>query len=233
MPLRIGHRGAAGTHPENTLVSFRRALELGCDGIEFDVHRTSDGHIVVIHDPELGRTTNGQGLVRDLTLAELQKLDAGAWKGEQFVGERIPTLRDLIRQTPPTCQLYLELKAGSIHYPGIETDILKLLREEGARDRVQISSFDHKALLQFHELDPDVPLGMLYSENLLDAVGLAREIGATALHPAWQWVTPGLVQAAHTAGMKVNTWTVNHPQIAQLVQYCGVDGIMTDYPDRV
>ncbi|HYF94680.1 MAG TPA: glycerophosphodiester phosphodiesterase [Symbiobacteriaceae bacterium] len=233
MPLRIGHRGAAGTHPENTLVSFQRALELGCDGVEFDVHRTRDGHLVVIHDAFLDRTSNGMGLVRDLTLEQIRQYDAGAWKGAQFNGEKIPTLRELIRAMPATCLLFCELKAGSIHYPGIETELLKLFREEGAVGRVQISSFDHKGLLQIRELDPDIPLGMLYQENLLDPVGLARAIGANALHPGWEWVTPGLVQSAHTAGLQVNTWTVNIPLAVDLVKYCGVDGIITDFPDRV
>lgn len=233
MPLRIGHRGAAGTHPENTMVSFQRALELGCDGAEFDVHRTRDGHLVVIHDAVLGRTTNGQGLIRDQTLAELQQLDAGSWKGAQFAGEKIPTLRQLIRETPKRFLLFLEMKAGSIHYPGIETELLKLIREEGAKERLQISSFDHKGLLQLRELDPEIQLGMLYQENLLDPVGMARTIGANALHPNWEWVTPGLVQAAHTAGLQVNTWTVNLPQAIDLVKYCKVDGVMSDFPDRL
>ena len=233
MPLRIGHRGAAGTHPENTMIAFHRALELGCDGVEFDVHRTKDGHIIVHHDAMLGRTVNGKGLIRDMTLDELLQLDAGSFKGAQFAGEKIPTLRQLIRETPKDCLLFLEMKAGSHHYPGLETELLKLIREEGAKERIQISSFDHKGLLQLRELDPDIQLGMLYSENLLDPVGMAKAIGANALHPNWEWVTPGLVQAAHTAGLTVNTWTVNLPMALELVKYCKVDGIMSDYPDRI
>lgn len=233
MPLRIGHRGAAGTHPENTLVAFQRALELGADGVEFDVHRTSDGHLVVIHDAFLHRTTNGNGMVMATTLAELKSLDAGSWKGPEFAGQRIPTLRELIRATPNDCLLFLEMKAGSIHYPGIEEEILKVIVEEGARDRTQISSFDHHGLRKIHQLDPGMSLGMLYWENLLDAPALAKAIGAQALHPAWEWVTPELVQAAHAAGLKVNTWTCNLPMAIQMVKACGVDGIMSDFPDRL
>lgn len=233
MPLRIGHRGAAGTHPENTLASFRRAVELGCHGVEFDIHRTRDGHIVVHHDAVLGRTCNGKGFIRDLTLAELKAFDAGAWKGTPFAGETIPTLQELIESTPASLKLFCELKAGSIHYPGIETELLRLIRESGARERFQISSFDHKGLQQIRELDPDIPLGMLFSENLLDPVSMALAIGANALHPNWEWVTPGMVQAAHKAGLQVNTWTVNLPPALELVKYCGVDGIMSDFPDRV
>jgi glycerophosphoryl diester phosphodiesterase len=233
MPLRIGHRGAAGTHPENTMASFRRAVELGSDGIEFDVHRTADGELVVIHDGFLNRTTNGSGLIMATTLSELKALDAGSWKGAEFAGERIPTLRELIRETPSTLQLFLELKAGSIHYPGIEAELVALLSEEGALGRTQVSSFDHQALLRIHELAPQIPIGMLFADNLLDPVGLAKQVGAEALHPAWEWVTPQLVEAAHAAGLKVNVWTVNLPEVVMMMTAAGVDGIMSDYPDRV
>lgn len=233
MTLRIGHRGAAGTHPENTMVSFRRALELGVDGIEFDVQRTRDGHLVVIHDGMVDRTTNGSGLVMSFTLEELKALDAGSLKGAQFAGEPIPTLQELIRSTPRELFLFLELKAGSIHYPGIEEELVQQLHQEGALGRVQVSSFDHHALKRVGELDPAIPLGVLYSERLLDPVGMAKAIGAEALHPAWEWITPDFVAAAHEAGLKVNTWTVNHPFAIERLRQFGVDGIMSDYPDRL
>lgn len=228
MPLCIGHRGAAGTHPENTMISFQRAMEIGVDGIEFDVHRTMDGHLVVIHDPSVDRTTDGTGLVMAMTLAEVQAVDAGVKKG--FAGQRVPTLRELIRATPPTLRLYLELKAGSIHYPGIEQELVALLKEEGVLDRVQISSFDHHGLKRLHELCPELPLGMLVADNLLNPVALALEIGCEAIHPTWEWVTEEMVSKAHAAGLKVNVWTVNHPVVIARVTYLGVDGIITDYP---
>jgi glycerophosphoryl diester phosphodiesterase len=233
MPLRIGHRGAAGTHPENTMASFRRAMEIGVDGLEFDVHRTLDGHLVVIHDAAVDRTTNGSGLVMAMTLEEVQALDAGSWKGPQFAGERVCTLRELIRATPPQIHLFLELKAGSIHYNGIEEEVVALLRDEGALGRTQISSFDHHALKRLHEIAPNLPLGMLFADNLLDPVALALEIGCEALHPAWEWVTEEMVEAAHAAGLKVNTWTVNHPFAIARVKAFGVDGIISDFPDRL
>jgi glycerophosphoryl diester phosphodiesterase len=233
MTLRIGHRGAAGTYPENTMVSFRRALELGCDGIEFDVHRSADGELVVIHDAMVNRTTNGTGLVMMKSLAELKSLDAGSWKGEQFRGERIPTLREVIHGTPDSFQLFLELKAGSIHYPGIEEELIALLRAERVLHRVQISSFDHHALKRIHDLAPEIPLGVLFAENLLDPCALAQQIGAEALHPTWEWTTPRLVEQAHAAGLKVNVWTVNMPEAIQMMLALGVDGIMTDFPERL
>ncbi|HEY3367260.1 MAG TPA: glycerophosphodiester phosphodiesterase [Symbiobacteriaceae bacterium] len=233
MPLRIGHRGASGTHPENTLAAFRRAVELGVQGIEFDVHRTADGELVVMHDPMVDRTTAGTGLIMTMTLAQIKSLEAGAWKGPEFAGEPVPTLREVIRATPADLLLFCELKAGSIHYPGIEQDLLALIEAEGARSRFQISSFDHKALKQIHELSPTMPLGMLYEENLLDPISMARAIGATALHPAWMWVTPELVKEAHAAGLTVNTWVVDLPPFIDMMKGAGVDGIMSNYPDRL
>lgn len=233
MPLRIGHRGASGTHPENTMVAFRRALELGVDGIEFDVHRTIDGHLVVIHDADVDRTTNGSGLVMAMTLAEVQALDAGVKKGPEFAGEPIPTMQEMLRALPSDLPLFLELKAGSIHYPGIEEELVAALKAEGVLHRVQISSFDHHALKRLRTIAPELPLGMLSLANLLDPVSMALEIGCEAIHPRWEWVTEELVEAAHAAGLKVNTWTVNHPFAIARVAALGVDGIITDFPDRV
>jgi glycerophosphoryl diester phosphodiesterase len=187
----------------------------------------------VIHDAALERTTTGSGRIMSLTLAEVQQADAGVKKGQQFAGERVPTLGELVRSTPPEFRLFLELKAGSIHYPGIEEDLLKGIREEGAEARVQVSSFDHHALRRLHELAPELSLGVLYSEHLLDAVGVARAIGADALHPRWEWVTPELVKQAHAAGLTVIVWTANEPEVIQMMKACGVDGIMSDYPDRI
>lgn len=215
------------------MVSFLRAVELGADGIEFDVHRTRDGHLVVIHDPTLERTTTGKGFIKDLTLEQVQQADAGVHKGPHFAGQRAPTLRELIRAMPPDLVLFLELKAGSIFYPDIESDLISVLKEEGAQVRTQVSSFDHQALLRIHQLEPGLPLGMLFADNPVDPVAMARACGASALHPYWQWVTPQMVGAAHEAGLQVNTWTVNQPEHIALFRHLGVDAIMSDYPDRL
>lgn len=230
--LKIGHRGAAGTYPENTLAAFRRARELGCDGVELDIHRTRDGHLVVCHDPFLDRTTTGAGLIRELGLAEVQAADAGVKKDPRFAGERVPTLEQVLDDLPEL-KIFIELKFGSLHYPGIEEDLVAFLRRKGALGRVQVSSFDHKALQRLHAVWPELPLGMLYSENLLDPVGMAQQIGAGALHPAFYWVYPELVQVAHAAGLSVNAWTVNDPPFIAAMKAMGVDGIMSDFPERI
>lgn len=233
MPSVIGHRGAAGTYPENTMVSFQRAFDIGVDGIEFDVHRTADGHLVVMHDALVDRTTDGSGLIMMMTLAQLKALDAGVKKGAQFAGQRVPTLRELVQATPKHVRLYMEMKAGSIHYPGIEQEIVAVLKEEEALDRTQISSFDHQGLKRVKEICPELPLGMLTSNNLVDPVAMALDLQCEAIHPTWEWVTPELVEAAHARGVKINCWTVNHPFAIARVKDMGVDGIITDYPELV
>lgn len=233
MVMRIGHRGAAGTAPENTLASMRRALALGVDGIEFDIHRSKDGALVVIHDPTLDRTTNGTGTIAELTLDEIRDYDAGSWKGPEFTGERIPTLSELVRAVPAPARLFLELKAGSSVYPDIEVDLARFLQRNDLLDRVQVSSFDHFALRRLRELLPYLQTGMLYSCKPIDPISMARACGASALHPNWTALSPELVASSHQAGLPVNVWT---PNTEAAIAYClelGVDGIITDYPERL
>lgn len=233
MSLAIAHRGASGTAPENTLAAFRRAVDLGADAVELDVHRTADGHLVVIHEPVLEATTTGRGAVRDLTLAEVKAADAGVRFSAAFAGERVPTLYEVVEALPHPTRLFIELKAGSLHYPGIEEQLLALLSETGARARAQISSFDHHALHRLRQLDRAVATGALIACNPGDPVALARWAGATALHPVWYWVRPELIRACRAVGLAVYTWTVNDPQQIEQLRRLGVDGIMSDYPERL
>lgn len=229
--LRVGHRGAAGTAPENTLASMRRALEIGVDGVEFDIHRSRDGHLVVIHDPTLDRTTTGSGMVGELSLAEIRAVDAGIRKGEAFAGERVPTLAELVEAVPGPVKLYLELKVGSFLYPGIEEELSRFILERGILDRMQVSSFDHLALLRLRQMLPTLETGMLYLCNPVDSVAMARACGASALHINWMYLTPDQVTAAHQAGLTVNAWTPNQKPAIDHCRSMGVDGIITDYPE--
>lgn len=233
MTLRVAHRGAAGTAPENTLASMRRALAIGCDAVEFDIHRTGDGELVVMHDFTVDRTTNGTGAISALTAAELAELDAGAWKGPEFAGEQVPTLAALVEAVPAPTILFLELKAGSYRYPGIEEELVNFLKDNDLVGRTQVSSFDHIALAKLRELLPELPTGMLYSERPFDPVRMAKACGATALHPNYAVLPREHVAAAHAAGLQVNVWT---PDSQEAIDYCyclGVDGIITNYPERL
>ncbi len=229
--LRIGHRGAAATAPENTLASFRRAIALGADAVELDVQRTADGHLVVMHDDTVDRTTDGAGRVAGLTLARIEALDAGSWKGPEFAGERVPTLDLVVDAVPAPTILFVELKAGSARDPGIEEELLRAIRP--ARGRVRVSSFDHRALARLHALDPQVPLGALFAFLPVDPVALARACGASALHPSVRYLVPEVVAEAHAARLEVHAWTVNEPEEIAAVRALGVDGIFSDHPDRL
>jgi glycerophosphoryl diester phosphodiesterase len=237
--LNIAHRGASGYYPENTLIAFQRAVELGADMIELDVHLTKDGEVVVIHDETLDRTTNGKGNVRDYTLPELKKLDAGAWYKSEFAGERIPTLEEVLQSLKGKVQFNIEIKNGPVYYQGIEEKILAILLKQDLRDQVVISSFDHRCLKKIKKMNPDlatgslVKLGVLYVARLLKPEKIAQSVGATGLHLHKSYVTPDLVHRAKQHGLRVLVWTVNEPaQMSHFIKM-GVDGIVTNFPDKL
>lgn len=230
-PQVIAHRGASGQAPENTLAAFRRALDLGVDAVELDVQLSADGEAVVLHDPMVDRTTDGRGLVRDLPLDALRRLDAGRWFGEQFAGERIPTLAealDLLRGV----RVIVEIKNGPVYYPGIAARAVAVAHAVG-HPAVTFSSFDHPVLLDVRRADPAADTAVLFMGRPVDPGALAAAAGARRLHAYWAWVTPGLVREAHAAGLAVEVWTVDDPvQIAHVLPL-GVDAIMSNHPDRL
>jgi glycerophosphoryl diester phosphodiesterase len=230
-PLIIAHRGASGETPENTLAAFRRALEIGVDAVELDVHLSADDEPVVTHDSLLGRTNDGSGLVRDLPLAAIRGLDAGRWFAERFAGERIPTLTEaleLLRRV----RVIIEIKNGPIFYPTIAARVTDVVRAAGHR-AVAVSSFDHPALLDVKAHAPEVETAVLYFARPFDAVRLARDVGADVLQPHWTYLTADVVAAAHAAGLRVETWVVDEPDHLAHVIRMGVDGVITNHPDRL
>jgi len=230
-PAVIAHRGASTGAPENTLAAFRGALELGVDAVELDVHLSADGVPVVIHESLLDRTTDGRGLVKDYPLEALRRLDAGRWFNERFAGERIPTLTEALEVLRPV-RTIVEIKNGPVYYPGIAAKVAETVRAVG-HQAVTVSSFDHPVLLEVRDVAPDLPTAALFMGRFTDPLWLARESGASILHPYWAWITSDLVEAAHAAGLRVETWTVDEPHHARFVIDLGVDGIITNYPDRL
>jgi glycerophosphoryl diester phosphodiesterase len=222
----VGHRGAMGHSPENTMASFERALELGADWIELDVHLSRDGALIVIHDETLERTTNGRGLVRDHTLAELRALDAGQ-------GERIPTLDEVLRWARQrNIMVDIEIKNAPIYYDGIEERVVGVLDETRMTERVIVISFDHAASRRVKQLEPRVVTGVLYSCRPLDGgVGLARAANADAVLPHWSFVTTEDVNLAHNAGLAVAPWATSDPAALRGLIEAGVDAIATNHPD--
>jgi glycerophosphoryl diester phosphodiesterase len=231
-PWVIAHRGASGTTPENTMAAFRRAVELGARFIETDIHLSRDGEIVAIHDATLDRTTSGRGPVMAHSLQELRALDAGSWFSPQFAGERLPKLDEILSfSAQADVNLYLEIKSESGY--GIERALVSALRGRVEAMRVVVLSFDPHALELVRRLDRVIMTGLLWDDDPANAVERAMHIGARQLAPRGDRVTPALVAEAHTNGLQVVTWTVNELEHIRALVATGVDGIMSDYPDRL
>lgn len=230
-PYVIGHRGASGYAPENTMVSFERALALRADAIECDVHPTKDGRLVVIHDETLERTTNGTGLVAEHTLEELLQLDAGAWFDPSFAGTRLPVFQDLLAWAKGRTKVVVELKLGPIYYPGFERMVIAELEQAGMRNEVLVISFDHPTIKSLKELAPDIAAGVVYAGRPIDPVGMARAAHADALLPHWSMLTREDVVAAKEAGLFIAPWG-GPEQEYRLILPLGVDAVGADFPDR-
>jgi glycerophosphoryl diester phosphodiesterase len=227
----IAHRGASGEAPENTLAAFRRALDLGVDAVELDAHLSADGEPVVIHDPNLERTTTGTGLVRDLTAAAISRLDAGRWFGDQFAGERIPTLAEALDLLRPV-RVIIEIKNNPISYPGVAERVSAVVRA-GGHNRVTVSSFDHFVLRDMRRAAQSIETAVLYAARPIDAIRMARDADATVLHPQWVFLAPKLVDDANAAGMRVETWTVDDALHLAHIAAMRPHGIMTNFPSRL
>ncbi|MDP8921806.1 MAG: glycerophosphodiester phosphodiesterase [Chloroflexota bacterium] len=229
----FGHRGAMGYAPENTFASFTLALEQGVDAIELDVHLTADDAVVVIHDHRLERTTNGRGLVRAHTLAEIRALDAGRRFDLRFAGERVPTLAEVLDWARDRCALDIEIKGGPAPYPGIEARVVDLIHRHRMEDRTLVISFDHPTARRVKELAPEIATGVLYSGRSIDPTTLARAAGADALMPNWANVLTEDIERAHAAGLSVHPWATSEPDEIRSLLAMDVDSICSNHPDRV
>jgi glycerophosphoryl diester phosphodiesterase len=227
--LNIAHRGASGTSPENTLAAFRAAIAAGAAMCELDVQPTRDQALVVIHDDTVDRTTDGQGAVKEMTLAELKRLDAGIrFKGGLQREEPIPTLDEVFAATAGQCALNIELKSGQV-----EKEVVALMRKWKALEISMVSSFDWGRLARIRELEVAVRIGVLAEKNVPRMFDAAAGLSAYAINPRFDLVTSELCNTAHTRGLKVLVWTVDAPELMRLLIGLGVDGIMTNYPARL
>jgi len=228
----IGHRGASGHAPENTLAAFKKAVALGATFIETDLQLSRDARFVAIHDDTLDRTTNGHGKVHDQTLAALRRIDAGSWFGSDYAGERIPTLEEILEFSKKNDIIfYLELKPSGSW--GGEHALIGALRESGEVARVVVISFDPTILAGLRKIEPTLMTGVLYDGQLADPLKTAGDVGARQLVVRGDLVTPAMIVAARNRDLQVVCWTVNHPAHIRLLLAAGVDGIMSDYPDRL
>jgi glycerophosphoryl diester phosphodiesterase len=230
--LAIAHRGASGYAPENTFAAFRRATALGAGFIETDLQLSRDARLVAIHDATVNRTTNGQGAVHDMTLAELRRLDAGSWFGSEFAGERIPTIEEILEfANKHDVVFYLEMKPSGSW--GGEHALISALRESGEIARTVVISFDPAILAGVRKIEPTLMTGLLFEGHIPKPLDKAVEIGARQLAVRGDLVTPRLLREARGHDLQVICWTVNHPGHMRLLVQAGVDGIISDYPDRL
>ena len=241
-PLLVAHRGGAGLWPENSLLAYRQALGLGVDLVECDVHLSRDDEVVVIHDPTLERTTNCRGAVIEKTLAEVKQCDAGRWFHEKFAGTRVPTLRELFERYGTSTSYYIETKNPD-EAPGMEEALLALIDEFGLHDgavqrrQVLIQSFSRASLKKIRQADARLPLIQLI-EKEHDSAAISAMLPAIAeyavgIGPSRFSVDASLVAAVHAHGLVIHPYTVDQPADMRRMIDLGVDGMFTDYPDRL
>jgi len=232
--VNIAHRGASAAAPPNTLAAFEKAVELGADGIEFDVHLSADGVLVVIHDFNVDDTTDGSGRVAEMTLAQLKQLDAGSRFDPAFAGERIPTLEEVLETVGSRLLLNIELKCFSLRDNGLERAVITQVRRHNLDNRVLLSSFNPLSLRRAKKIAPRIPVGLLYAPWLplpLRRAWLAPLVPHEARHPEHTLVDAHYMAWARRRGYRVNAWTVNDPNEMRRLIDLGVDGIITPVPD--
>lgn len=214
--LTVGHRGVMGVEPENTLRSFRRAEQAGLDQVELDLHLSKDGALVVMHDAEVDRTTDGSGLVRDLTLDEIRALDAG-------LGERVPVFEEVLDAVRGPIQAEIKDAAAARALAGA-------LRGRGATGRVSVLSFHDEALAEIRTLLPEVATVLVAGGSGPDIVPRAQAVGARLVSLDLTLLALDTVRRCHAAGIQVIAWTVNTAQDWALARALGLDGAVTDLP---
>ena len=231
-----GHRGFSGAAPENTMAAFRAAIEAGCDMIELDVHLSRDKEVVVIHDDNLERTTTGRGNVADQTFAELRRWDAGVWFAPRFAGERIPALAEVLALAHNKILINIELKKGA-HFPYTMAELADLTLREvekaGMESQVLFSSFDPVAIDRIRERNPLLPIALIKDKPWMEP----EEAGGGKIYPTLNCRATVLneenVWRAHKKGIRVHAWTLNTPKEMSRFIALGVDGIITNHPDRL
>ena len=225
----IAHRGASAVAPESTRAAIRAAAHAGASMVELDVQMTRDGRLVVFHDEQVRRTTNGTGRVRAMPYARLARLDAGSWFHPRFAGERILLVSQVFRLVPKTMRINLELKRTRARSLLVRR-LRRLIRSAGARRRLLVSSFDPSLLRRL----ASTPLAraLICRHDPDRSLRQAIRLGCAAWHPFHTLVTRPRVAHAHAAGLAVHAWTVDRPAAARRLMRCGVDGIFTNDPAR-
>lgn len=236
--VSIAHRGASGRghSPENTLSAFREAIKIGVDCVECDVHCTKDGQVVVIHDSTLNRTTDKKGAVADMVLEEIKKADAGSWFNKAFSGERIPTLAELLELTKGKVITVIEIKPNNI------TDkVIREIESASAEGEVLVQSFHPEVVKTAMDINPKIPRALLVNGKLpiirlasiQELIYQSAQVGAGTLNLSYSVITPTLVKEVHKRGLNVWAWTVDDELKMKELVDMGVDGITSNYPEKL
>ena len=226
-PLILAHRGASAYAPENTLAAFDLAVEMGAPAVETDVRATADGHLVLLHDGRVDRTTDGHGLVSELSLAEVQSLDAGAWFGPQFAGQRVPTLAEFLDHYARRIPICLEVKAADV-----EAQLVELVRKVDLLDEVVFTSFSLETVIRLRALAPQARIGYLVRACDRFTIDQTLLAGANQICPHAAALTAEGVRAARARGLEVRAWGVSDDNLLARAISLGVDGLTTNWPDR-
>lgn len=227
----FAHRGFSGYYPENTMLAFKKSIEIGVDGIELDVQLTKDNTVVIIHDETIDRTTNGDGLVKSYTYDELKKFDA-SFKFNNFGFNRIPTLEEyflLVKDLDIITNI--ELKTSVYQYLGIEDSVLELIKKYKLEDKVIISSFNHFSILRMKKLAPQIKCGFLSEDWIIDAGKYTFSHQIECYHPRFNNLIPEVIEELKKFNIEINTWTVNDERDMLYLKEKGIDSIITNFPD--
>ena len=224
--LNIGHRGAKGHEPENTLPSFQKALDLNADGIELDVHVCKTGELIVIHDFTVDRTTNGSGAVSELSLSEIKSLRINDTI-------EIPTLEEVLELVEKKCFINIELKGRHTAKPVSHLIEKYILEKDYSYDDFIVSSFQREELEMMFTINPKIHLGVLSQASVTQALEWANAFSAKAIHPHFSLLTEDNVQKAQEQGFKVYTWTINETEDVERIKSYNVNGIITDFPEKI
>lgn len=244
IPIIVAHRGSSGVCPENTLAAIKQAIQDGADWIEIDVHLSKDNRVIVIHDPKLDRTTDGQGFVSDHTFEEISSLDAGSWFSPEFSEEAVPDLLNVLMAVDGKCQVLIELKNGHNEpYLGLTEAVLEVIDQYKAQNWVVLQSFEEiyiKELQAYAHKIPvhkllitNIPLLPLYLDTKLRIGNIYKQRHIKAINPYYKFLNRRYIYNAHKVGLEVYCYTINEvAEMKQAMKY-GVDGIITNYPARL
>jgi glycerophosphoryl diester phosphodiesterase len=232
--IKIAHRGSSGRYPENSRLAVQKAIDARADMIELDCQLSSDGHIVVFHDERLSRVAKARGAVAERSLEQLKRLDIGSWRDRRYCGERIQTFEEVLALVNGQTGLCVDIKQFPGSPPGIELKLLFTISHFDYLDRVILSSFDYQCLKRVRELAPEARIGVIFGKGVqADPIVTAIELDARSIHVQKELASRDFLRRAWDEGLDIYVWTLNQFAEMEVFASLGVQGIISDYPERL